>query len=199
MPQDTPTPSATTPLAGSTLGDVVSRLAARTPAPGGGAAAAAAAAIGCAIGAMAARYTTGPKWAAVSEQADTFARSLDDASGGLLALADADAAAYAAVSAAAKSGDQPELARAQARAAAIPADMLAACALQAASLRGFLGRANPRLASDVKAGIHLLAGAGRAAWQTLAINAPPADVLAVARAHLRALDDAESGLRELGA
>ena len=57
------------------IGGFIASLSARTAIPGGGAAAAIAAALGCAAGAMAARYTTGPKWAAVasSEQASASA------------------------------------------------------------------------------------------------------------------------------
>ncbi|MBA2481431.1 MAG: cyclodeaminase/cyclohydrolase family protein [Planctomycetes bacterium] len=172
-----------------TLAELTVSFAARTPAPGGGAAAAVAAAIGAAIGAMSARYTTGAKWGALSAQAEALARSLDDAAGGLLALAEADADAYAAVVNARKIGG--DVAAAEARAAAIPADILAACALQAAAMRGFLPLANPQLVSDVRVSIHLLAGAGRAAWQTLLVNHPSAQVLAVARAHVRALDEAD--------
>src|SRR4051812_19516851 len=89
-------------LAQGSVADLVARLAARAPAPGGGAPAAIAGAIGCATGAMAARYTPGPKWADRSATAEALAAELDDAAARLLALADEDAAAFAAVGAARK-------------------------------------------------------------------------------------------------
>ena len=53
------------PLADQRLSDITKALSERTPTPGGGAAAAIAAALGCAAGAMAARYTTGTKYTAI--------------------------------------------------------------------------------------------------------------------------------------
>lgn len=168
----------------------ITALAQRTPTPGGGAAAAIAAALGCAAGAMAARYTTGPKWAAISDQAQALADLLDRAADDCQRLAEEDAAAFAAVGAARKAGSG--LAEAEARSAAVPADLLATCALQAAGLAGFIPRCNPQLLSDVKVGIHLLAGAGRAAWQTLLVNHPGDETRRVARVHLDALAQAEA-------
>ncbi len=172
----------------------VRALSARTPTPGGGAAAAVTAALGCATGALAARYTTGKNWAAISAQAENLALSLDDAATQALALADADAAAFAAVGVARKAGDVAALATAERAAAAVPAELLALCALHASALRGFMSVANPQLLSDVKVALHLLAGAGRAAWQTLLVNRPDADTEAIARAHLAELTRAESAL-----
>lgn len=170
----------------------VQDLAARAPTPGGGAAAAVAAALGCAAGAMAARYTTGPKWGALSDQAQALAETLDAAAEQCLRLADADAAAYAALTAARKEKDGEIIAHAQERALAVPADLLAACALNAAGLRGFLELSNPHLVSDVKVAIHLLAGAGRAAWQTLLVNQPDLESERIAGAHLAELQRAEA-------
>lgn len=178
--------------AGASIAAFAADLAARRPVPGGGAAAAVAAALGCAAGAMAARYTTGPKYADRAAQAEALAAALDAAGAACLASADADADAFAAVGTARKAGDAAALAQAEARAAGVPADLLAACALHAAGLAAFLPQCNPNLASDVKVGIHLLAGAGRAAWQTLLVNRPDGTVRAVAQTHLAALDHAEA-------
>ena len=168
----------------------ITALAQRTPAPGGGAAAAIAAALGCAAGAMAARYTTGAKWAAVTNQAQAFAELLDHSAADCLRLADADAAAFAAVGAARKAGTG--VAEAEARAAAIPSDLLATCALHAAGLAAFLAQCNPQLLSDVKVGIHLLTGAGRAAWQTLLVNRPGDEAQRLGRTYLDTLAQAEA-------
>lgn len=168
----------------------INALAQRTPTPGGGAAAGIAAALGCAAGAMAARYTTGPKWAAVSEQAQILADLLDRSASDCQRLANEDAAAYAAVGAARKAGSG--VAEAEAEAAAIPAELLAVCAMNATALADFMPRCNPHLVSDVKVAIHLLAGAGRAAWQTLVINRPGDAVLNEARVLIDALAQAEA-------
>jgi formiminotetrahydrofolate cyclodeaminase len=177
---------------GSTSVDaLIGALAERTPVPGGGAAAAIAAALGCAAGAMAARYTTGPKYAAIEAEARTVGDVLAQAAQDCTRLGDADAEAYAAVGAARKTKDATAIAAAEQRAVMVPADLLALCAIHAASLAAFIPNCNPYLVSDVKVGIHLLAGAGRAAWQTLQVNKPEATVRAVATTHLTALDAAE--------
>ncbi len=179
------------PLGATVVDDLVAALATRTPTPGGGAAAAIAAALGCAAGAMATRYTAGPKFTAVEADAQRFGDVLTQAARECARLGDADAEAYAAVGAARKSKDATAIAVAEQRAAQVPADLLAACALHAAGLAAFIPTCNPYLVSDVKVGIHLLAGAGRAAWQTLLVNNPDATVRAVGAAHLGALDAAE--------
>jgi formiminotetrahydrofolate cyclodeaminase len=179
---------AATGLGATTVRDLIAKLAARAPAPGGGAAAAIAGALGCAAGAMAARYTTGAKWADRAAEAEALAAELDAAATRLVALADADAAAFAAVSAARKAGDPGATRIAEARASAVPADMLRECALQAAALAAFRPRCNPQLLSDVAVGINLLAGAGRSAWATLLANPVPEDRRAAGAAHLASLE-----------
>lgn len=151
-------------LGSSTVDALVGALAERTPVPGGGAAAAIAAALGCAAGAMAARYTSGPKFAAIEAETRAFADLLASAAASCERLGDADAEAYAAVGTARKSKDTAVIAEAERRAAIVPADLLALCAQHAAGLAAFIPTCNPWLVSDVKVGIHLLAGAGRAAW-----------------------------------
>lgn len=178
-------------LATTTVDGLLSALGERTPVPGGGAAAAIAAALGCAAGAMAARYTSGPKYVAVEAQAGAFADLLMNAARACAHLGDADAEAFAAVGSARKNKDAAALAVAEQRAAAVPADLLALCAQHAAGLAAFMPTCNPNLISDVKVGIHLLCGAGRAAWQTLLVNRPEATIRAVAASHLAALDKAD--------
>ncbi len=173
-------------------GILIRDLAARQPTPGGGAAAAIAAALGAASGAMAARYTTGPKWADRQAEAETLAETLSSAATALLAVADADASAFAAVGSARKAGDAAALAVAVAQAAAIPAELLSACARHAVALRHFLPHCNPNLASDVWVGLHLLAGAGRAAYRTLLVNRPDEAALRAAQTRCAELTAAEA-------
>ncbi len=175
-----------------TIGSFAAALAARSPTPGGGAAAAICAALGAAAGAMAARYTTGPKWGALSPQAQALAETLDGAVRSCLALADQDAQAFAALGAARREKDEQLISMAEERAQEVPAGLLALCALHASELRAFLALGNPQLLSDVKVGIHLLAGAGRAAWQTLLVNQPGIALQRIAAAHLTALAQAEA-------
>lgn len=188
------TAAATGSSADARVGELVAALAARQATPGGGAAAAIAAALGCAAGAMAARYTDGPKHAAVATAAANLANVLDAAAAACLTLADADAAAYAAVRAAKAAKDAVAIGEAETVAAQVPAELLATCAVHAAALAAFASDCNRWLLSDVQVGVHLLAGAGRAAARTLAVNQPSADVDAVARTHLAALATAEAAL-----
>ena len=170
--------------ADQSIGQFLSALAARTPAPGGGASAAMVAAIGCATGAMAARYTTGPKWADREAEAAALADHLEAEAQALAVAADEDAAAYAAVQAARKAKDPLAIASAEATALRVPAALIQRCAEAAAALRSFRPRCNPHLVSDVDAGLALLAGAANAAWSTLLINQPPEAIRSAAAANL---------------
>lgn len=170
-----------------TIAGFAADLAARQPTPGGGAAAAVTAALGCASGAMACRYTTGERYAAVAGEADDCARRLDGWRVEALALADTDAAAYATVRSAKQSKDPAAIAAAEAAAAAVPALLIALCADAATACATFRPRCNPWLVSDIDTAVHLLAGAARAAWRTLLINQPGPEVAAQARARLAAL------------
>jgi formiminotetrahydrofolate cyclodeaminase len=140
---------------------------------------------------MAARYTTGPKWGAAGERAQLLAETLDAAASALIDLADEDAAAFAAMQAARKEKVAEAIAVAEQRAATVPASLIEICGRHAEALRVFLSVSNPHLVSDVKVGIHLLAGAGRAAWQTLLINQPPVELQTAAQTHLETLDRCE--------
>ncbi len=154
------------------LGDLLTALAARQPTPGGGAAAAISAAIACATGAMACRYTTGDKWPAITVEATALAQQLDAWRDQAVTLADADAAAYAAVGAAKKTADPVRIATAQQAAAAVPVTLIALCVSAATACAGFRPRCNQWLVSDIDTAVHLLAGAGRAARRTMMVNQP---------------------------
>jgi formiminotetrahydrofolate cyclodeaminase len=178
-------------VADQTITAFAAALAARAPTPGGGASAAVAAALGCATGAMAARYTTGPKFADRAIEADGIAERLDQWRDECLRLADADAAAFAAVGDARKSNDPARLQHAELNARQVPLDLLHQCANAAALVAEFAPRCNPFLISDIHVAIRLLAGAGRAAWATALVNQPTADDRAAAARDLNHLDEAE--------
>lgn len=177
-----------TAIGATTISDLVRDLAARQPTPGGGAAAAVSAALGCAAGAMAARYTTGPKWAEVTADAERLAQELDVAAQELARLADEDAAAFTALQQARRDKQPEAITAAEQRALGVPVQVITLCVQQACALQTFLPRCNPYLISDVKVGIHLLAGAARAAWQTLLINRPPEAIQRQAEALMADLD-----------
>ena len=175
-----------------TIASFVAALSARQPTPGGGASAAVTAAIACATAAMACRYTTGEKWAAVSTEAEALAQRLDTWRDDALRFADADATAFAAVGIAKKSKDAAVIAVAESAAAAVPAGLIALCGQAAEACGDFRPRCNPWLVSDIDTALHLLAGAGRAARRTLLVNQPPATLVDQANRTISALSAAES-------
>ena len=124
--------------ADKTITAFTSELAARQLHPGGGAAAAIAAATGAAAGAMAARYTTGKKWADVSEQATALADKLEQAALRFHELADADASAYADLQRTWKEKLPAEEVNAiETRARQVPLDVLNLCADCSQNLHDF--------------------------------------------------------------
>ena len=170
-----------------TIAGFAADLAAKQPTPGGGAAAAVCAAMACATGAMACRYTTGERYPTVSVQAEACARELDEWRSQALILADADATAYAQVRAAKQAKDSARIATAEAAAAAVPGRLIALCVDAATACTTFRPLCNPWLVSDIDTAVHLLAGVGRAAWRTLLINRPSAEVTQQAQEHLSTL------------
>ena len=113
-----------------------------------------------------------------------------------LAVADADAAAYGALQASwrddAMSADAK--AEAAARALAVPVGLVRAAHAKVALIGAFLPSCNPTIASDAKVGIHLLAGAARAAFQTVLVNAPEPALADELRALLREIREAEDAI-----
>src|SRR5262245_54640013 len=99
------------------LGEFTDRLAERTPTPGGGSMAAYLAASGAALTAMAFRFTSGEKYAAVEAAMASRVEALEGLRRPALELVDRDSAAYDAVTAAyrlPKSSDAEKSARAEA-------------------------------------------------------------------------------------
>ena len=81
----------------------------------------------------------------------------------------------------------------EARALAVPVRLLEACHTYAVAVHHFLPHCNPSILSDAKVGVHLLAGAARAAYQTALVNSPAEDERARLRGMLggiRAVEDA---------
>jgi len=63
----------------------------------------------------------------------------------------------------------------EARALAVPTNLLEMCHKDVIKIKEFLPHCNPNITSDAKVGIHQLAGAARAAYQTVMVNSPPED------------------------
>ncbi|MGW0484974.1 cyclodeaminase/cyclohydrolase family protein [Nonomuraea sp. NPDC003214] len=104
----------------STIDDFLTTLADRVPAPGGGATAALHAAQAAALLGMVARYTTGEKYAEHAQAVEAVIAETDTLRAGALDLAEADAAAFTAVT------DAYRLPKGEARTAAIAAALVGA-------------------------------------------------------------------------
>ncbi|TVR09867.1 MAG: hypothetical protein EA401_12590 [Planctomycetota bacterium] len=163
-----------TPFAEQSIAAFAGGVAARQPAPGGGAVAAVIAGLAAALGAMACRYTTGKRYAEHHDSAITLAQHLDHLQQQCLDLADADAAAYAQVQELrAEKASASAIASAEAAAMAIPLHVLEHCAKACKDLQGFTAVCNPWLLADLRAALHLCAGAADAAWEILLCGSPP--------------------------
>jgi len=163
-----------------TLRDFVASLAARTSTPGGGSMAAALVASGSALVAMAFRFTTGEKYAAVEVALTDRLDDLDRLRARGLELVDLDSRSYEAVTSAyklPKASDAEKSARTAAIQAGlrvaleVPAETIdRALAALAIAVEG-LPNVNPNLISDAASGAHCLASACEAALLNVKINA----------------------------
>ncbi|KAJ1635494.1 Cyclodeaminase/cyclohydrolase [Pavlovales sp. CCMP2436] len=169
-----------------TIGGFVTELSAKVPTPGGGAAAAVSAAIGEAAAAMAAAYTMRKKDIESGAADKATALQTTMAVGKVLAFADADAAAYEELQTTWKATDMPaeQKAAIEARALAVPVSLIEHCRTQISAIEAFLPHCNTGITSDAKVGIHLLAGAARAAYQTAMCNSPSAEAKAQMKSSL---------------
>jgi methenyltetrahydrofolate cyclohydrolase len=162
------------------LSDFTQKLAERTPTPGGGSVAAHLAALGAALGAMAFRFTSGPKFAALEEAMADRVGQLERIRARANLLIDEDSRAYELVMAGYKlpKATEPEKA---VRSAAIQAGLLAAIAVPAETVE-LAERAlelvaagaadiNPNVLSDCASGGWCLLGAAEAAFLNVQINA----------------------------
>lgn len=162
------------------LEDFLAALASKQPTPGGGAAAAVAAAVGMAAATMSAAYTQRKKdvESGAAELATAIAKALNVPV--MLEVADADGHAYANLQRSWKEPAMPAAERAEIEQEAlnVPTDLIGICHNYVQMIETFLPHCNPNITSDAKVGIHLLAGAARAAFQTAAVNKPSAEVKA---------------------
>lgn len=169
-----------TDLADRTLRGFCDDLAARTPTPGGGSVAAYLSACGAALVAMACRFTSGEKFAAVEGAMQQRALELDVLRARSIDLVDLDTRSYDAVTAAYKLPKSSDVEKA-ARSSAIQAGLRGALEVPAetisravAALRLAASAAtdvNPNLASDCGAGSACLRSAAEAALDNVRINA----------------------------
>ena len=145
------------------VGGLLERVAARTPAPGGGAVAALTAASAAALVAMAARFS--------GESADRA----EELRAQLEPLADADAAAYTAVLAARRlPKDDPNratrIADAMTEATEVPRRVAAAASEVAELAAALVEKGNPNLVGDARVGELLARAAAEAATALVRIN-----------------------------
>ena len=165
-------------LATKSLQEFIKILASKQPTPGGGASAAVGAAIGGAAASMSASYTQRKKdeESGAAEQARQLIAQMDLTS--LLNMADDDVQAYQDLQSTWKKDctlTPEEISTIQATALRVPTVLVEACHRRIVAVKDFLPTCNPNITSDAKVGIHQLAGAARAAYQTVLVNDPPAE------------------------
>lgn len=181
------------------LGQFIAALSSKQPTPGGGAAAAVGAAIGAAAAEMAAAYTQRKKdkESGAADKANEFMAStaLDK----YLNAADEDAIAYADLQRTWKDSDMSpeEKEKIEARALAVPVNLMENCHQNIMNIHRFLPHCNPNITSDAKVGVHQLAGAARAAYQTAMVNSPSEDEKARLKQILRDIRKIEDEVLDL--
>jgi formiminotetrahydrofolate cyclodeaminase len=161
-----------------TLADYLDQLATDNPTPGGGSVAALTAALAANLGRMAAAFTLGrPKFAAVEERVRELDQYLANSEQALRLLIDEDASAYDVLSAAFKlpkddSSRAAQIASAANLAAAVPLEVVALSKQVLRDLMALRAIANPRLLSDVEAGLNLIRAAIPTAAENVRVNLP---------------------------
>ncbi len=155
-------------------------LAARTPTPGGGSVAAYLLATGSALAAMAMRFTSGERYAAVEAAMASRVTRLEQARAAGLELVDRDSRAYDAVTAAyklPKATDAEKAARTTAVQAAlkgaleVPAETLEDAVVALRLVGEAIEDVNKNLLSDAASGAHCLMAACESALLNVRINA----------------------------
>ncbi|MGH3694877.1 MAG: cyclodeaminase/cyclohydrolase family protein [Pseudonocardiaceae bacterium] len=160
------------PLLDCSVADLLDRLAARQPAPGGGAAAAITAAMAAGLLGMAARFSTGQLTDAAGRAAHA-----DRVRHLLTALAEQDAEAYQAVLAAFALPREPDpevrsrqIRRSLERAARVPTAIAEAASGVAVEAVQLVERGNPNLRGDAFTAATLAAAAARSAAELVRLN-----------------------------
>jgi formiminotetrahydrofolate cyclodeaminase len=184
------------------VADFVTALAAKQPTPGGGGAACVAGAIGMAAARMSAAYTTRKKdvQSGAAAHAQELIAQLDTFAAVALAEADRDEVAYNDLQRSWKDAEMTigEKAEIEVAALAVPVRMVELCHKSICAIVNFIPVCNPNITSDAKVGVHLLAGAARAAYQTALVNKPPSETVEYLKVMIREAAAAEAGLLELG-
>ncbi len=126
---------------------------------------------------MAAIYTTRKKdvESGIAQEATALANELATAADDCVKLADKDAEAYGMLQQTWKkdhSFTAEQVEEIQQTALNVPVSLLKLCHKHACAVDQFTAKCNPNIVSDAKVSIHLLAGAGRAAYQTVLVNQP---------------------------
>jgi len=162
------------------LRDFCGSLAARTPTPGGGSMAAYLVATGSALAAMAFRFSSGEKFAAVEAAMARRVEELERVRARGLDLVDLDSRSYEVVTSAyklPKGSDAEKAARSQAVQAGlrgaleVPAETVALALEAMRTAVDGLADANANLVSDVASGAHCLMAACEAALLNVRTNA----------------------------
>jgi formiminotetrahydrofolate cyclodeaminase len=196
-----------------TLDDFTARLASAEPVPGGGSASAVAGAIAASLVAMVAGLSTGR--AKYELYQSTIERALEAGQRSrarMLSLADQDAAAYAAFSAAMKlprgtesddAARQGAMRTAARGASEVPMDVVREANALMAEVESLAGRSNLNAASDLNVAALLIEAAARGAAANVMINLPMVDdpglaggMTAELEGYLRDISDASARVRE---
>ena len=175
------------------------KLAEKSPTPGGGSVAAHLCEMGAALGCMAMRFTSGPKFATVEAAMAGRVEELERIRSRGLQLIDEDSRAYELVMAGYRLPKTTDAEKAT-RSAAIQAGMLVAIEVPAETL-ALAARAlvllaegapaiNPNVASDCASGGWCLHGAAEAAFLNVKINAASLSDKAAGGARLRTCEEA---------
>lgn len=170
--------NASATLATQTILAFCDSLASKEPTPGGGASAAIGAAVGAGAAAMSGSYTQRKKdeESGAADAARTMISKMNIPA--LLAMADDDVRAYQSLQSTWKKDSglsKEDVQKIEANALHVPTVLVEACHERILSVHMFLPHCNPNITSDAKVGIHQLAGAARAAFQTVLVNSPPAE------------------------
>jgi len=164
------------------VGDFAKALASSSPTPGGGAATAVTAVLAASLTAMVVRLSVDrPKYEQHTALHTEALADSDEARERFMALADSDAAAYAAYRAArslprdteAQEKVRSAAVKAAAReAAVVPLTVVKACHQQIDLVERLAGRTNLYVASDLEVAALLLEGAARGAASNVIVNLP---------------------------
>lgn len=165
-----------------TLSAYTELLASGLPVPGGGSAAAVAGSLAASLVGMVARLCEGrPAFDVHRTTIDQALETGDSLRERFLALADEDAAAFAALSAARRlprdteserAAREAAVAEAALRATTVPLECVRACLEVAAVAESLAGRSNPNASSDLGVAVLLAGAAGEAAAANVYANLP---------------------------